>query len=105
MDPDALRWEPHFPRGDSTIWYLLFGTDQLARVTRRVDGAGWVSEVGRYRRDWKARPAVNAPTRAAAIRWAERWTRANLARIPELELPPLVATHCGTKTTAPEAYR
>lgn len=92
-----LHWEPHFADCDS-IHYLLLGTDQLARVARRVDGAGWLSEVGRHRRDWKRRPTLVAPSKRAAMRWAEAWTRANLARIVETELPPMYRTQCGTLT-------
>jgi hypothetical protein len=96
-DPGQLRWEPHFPGMDS-IWYLMLGTDQLARVARRVD-AGWTSEVARHRRDWRRRPVATAPSRPAALRWAEAWTRANFDRILE-ELPPLWRTQCGVLTMA-----
>lgn len=93
-----LRWEPHFPGMDS-IWYLMHGTDQLARVARRVD-AGWISEVARHRRDWRRRPTSVTPSRRAALRWAEAWTRANFERILD-ELPPLWRTQCGVLTMAP----
>ena len=83
-----LQWRPHFPGCDS-LAYLVLGTDELARVAKRVDGRGWVSEVGRHRRDFRRRPFVIAPSRAAAIRWAEAWTRANLERIRD-ELPRAV---------------
>jgi hypothetical protein len=99
-----LIWRPHFPTGESSIWYLLRGTDELARVAKRVDGAGWLSEVGRHRRDWTKRPQRVAPTRETAMRWAMAWTRANLSRILESEIAPLVRTACGTLSTAPEIY-
>ena len=95
--PGQLRWESHFPGMDS-IWYLMLGTDQLARVARRVD-AGWTSAVARHRRDWRRRPVVTAPSRRAALRWAEAWTRANFDRILD-ELPPLWRAQCGVLTMA-----
>jgi hypothetical protein len=97
-DPD-LRWEPHFVGCDS-IWYLLRGTDQLSRVARRVDGRTWLSEVARHRRDWRKRPQLIVASRALAMRWAERWTRANLARTLEIELPPMWRMQCGVLTQA-----
>ena len=95
------RWEPHDPRLDS-ILYLRLGLDEVARVARRVDGRGWLSEVARHRRDWRRRLQVIAPSKAAALRWAERWTQARLERI-RAELPPLQRTHCGTWRRAPES--
>jgi hypothetical protein len=94
-----LRWVTHSAGGDS-LAYLIRGTDELARIAKRVDGRGWLSEVGRHRRDWRERPCIVAPTRALAMKWAERWTRANLQRILDVELPPMVQTQCGTWTQA-----
>jgi hypothetical protein len=75
-----LEWRPLYP-GLGSILLLVYGTDELARVAQRVNGQGWLSEVARHQRDHRRRPQVVAPTRAAAMRWAERWTRANLERI------------------------
>lgn len=80
-----LEWRPLFP-GMGSILLLMLGTDELARVAHRVNGQGWLSEVRRHQRDHHRRRYAVAPTRAAAMKWAERWTRANLHRIRE-ELP------------------
>jgi hypothetical protein len=100
---DALRWISHFEGSDS-IAYLMRGTDELARVAQRVDRRGWLSEVARHRRNWRARPSLVAPTRRLAMKWAQAWTHANLQRTLELELPPLVQTQCGTWTQSVAAY-
>ncbi len=65
---------------------LCLDVHELASVQQRVDGAGWVSEVGRHQRDWRRRKHVITPTQGQAIKWAERWTRANLERI-QSEMP------------------
>jgi hypothetical protein len=75
------------------------GTDRLARVARHVDGRAWLSEVGRHRRDWKKRPQLVAGSRSTAMR-CEGWTRANLARTPDGELPPMWMMQCGILTQA-----
>lgn len=90
-----LRWGPmdvHTP----LILCLRLDRQEFARVRARADGQGWVVLVARHRA-YERQPSVIAPTRGAAIKWAERWVRANLARCVA-EVRPLRALQCGVMT-------
>lgn len=101
---DAPRWEPMDPTRPNGIWSLRLGSDELARVQERVDGSGWVSNVAMHREDWRRRMHAVAPSQRLAMKWAERWTLANLARIRG-EMRPLVETQCGTRSLGQAAVR
>lgn len=74
------------------IHILLLDFTELARVSERVSGDGWLSTVNRHQRDSRRHLSIIAPSERAAKRWAERWVCANLARIrsalPGLEPGP-----------------
>jgi len=93
-----LRWSP-LDHQTSSIQCLRIGWDEVARVQQRVDGHGWLSQLARYRRDWRRHLYVIAPNQRTAMRWAERWTRAKLARVLT-ESPPLHRTHSGMLSAA-----
>ena len=94
-----LEWRPIVPDRDVPV-RLFLALDELARVSQRVDGGGWVSHVGRHRRDYRQHLHVVAPTRALAIRWAEAWTRAHLTQILT-ELPRMVPGAGATRIEYP----
>jgi len=87
-----LRWSP-LDHQTSSVQRLRIGWDEVARVQQRVDGHGWLSQVARHRRDWRRHLYVIAPNQRTAMRWAERWTRINLAQVLA-ETPPLHRTYC-----------
>jgi hypothetical protein len=78
-----LEWRPLYDI--PTILVLYLGTDQLARVDRHDDGT-WSSVVARHLRDGRRHLRADLPTQRAAMKFAERWVRANLQRIRS-ELP------------------
>lgn len=94
-----LEWRPIVSDLEVPIGLFLV-LDELARVSQRVDGCGWVSHVGRHRRDYRRHLHAIAPTRALAIRWAEAWTRAHLTQI-RTELPHMVPGAGATRIEYP----
>lgn len=81
---DEPLWTPtgYNPPG---IFTLEVRGVEVARVNERVDGRGWLSEVNRHLRDRARRRYVVVRSQRLAMLWAERWTRAHLARIvPQL---------------------
>src|SRR5690606_9704645 len=78
-----LDWHPM--HGGGSIMLLQLGSDALARVDQMLDGR-WASTVRYHLRDYRRRLRAVHATRAAAMKHAERWTRANLDRIRS-ELP------------------
>lgn len=94
---DDLHWEPMSP-WITHVWLLRLGPDEVARVLKRADGAGWVSTVARHRQNYARRLSARAPSKSAAMRWAEAWCQANLATI-RAELPVLVCGPAGIRVS------
>lgn len=82
----ALSWEP-MDHMTPLILCLRDEGIEFARVGRSADDRGWCINLARHR-PWERQLHARAPTQAAAMKWAERWVRANWQRCLE-ELPEL----------------
>jgi hypothetical protein len=80
MLPDGFHWRPVLI-GRPVIPALFVGAVEVARLTERVDGAGWHAEVERQRGDWELRRSEIAPDEATGRRWIEAWARRDAERI------------------------
>lgn len=74
---DAIAWRPLFPSMPATLVVAV-----CAHAVARIDSdrCGHVVTINLHRRHSK-RMTVILPTRALAVKMAERWTRANLRRL------------------------
>lgn len=88
-----LRWELLNPQY-AELWVIRIGMTEVARVNQRVNGGGWLSSVARHRRH-QARPMMAiARSKAAAMRWAMRWTLIHYDTVVD-ELPQLMPNSHG----------
>lgn len=90
-----LEWGP-MDHMTPLILCLRLDRQEFARVVRRADDAGWSVTVARHRPFERQRRAI-APTQAIAMKWAERWVRANLQRCIA-EVAPMRRLQCGVLT-------
>lgn len=95
MSDPGLCWRPLLLRHPE-ILTLQLGYTEIARVQEGRSGE-WHSSVGMHRMwEERRRLVAIAPSMAIAQKWAERWSRANLARIVrEIEAEPR-PRHIGT---------
>lgn len=89
-----MEWINPEPWTQPTLLVLKVNGWEVARVGDRVGGDTWLSTVNRHVRDWRKHLRIITPSRSLAIRCAERYTRAHLARILT-ELPEMRAGPCG----------
>ena len=94
-----LEWGPMDHQTPLILCLRVDGVE-FARVLRRADDRTWLALVARHR-PWERQRSAIAPTKAAALKWAERWVRANLARCIA-EVPPMRKLQCGVMTRAAE---
>ena len=80
--PHRFCWRP-LTSGQVQLnaYGLLVGTVEVARVTRRVDGAGWAVNVNRHL-DHEQRASAVYRNLFSALRQVEAWAAANSARLP-----------------------
>lgn len=79
--PPDLSWHPRdIALKTDTAMVLLLGTKEVALVSQRIDGV-WISTVNRHIDDWRRQRSATHPSKAYAMRMAERWAVAQLDRI------------------------
>jgi hypothetical protein len=88
-----MEWTQPDRFAEPGIWVLKVRDWVIAMVKDRGDGY-WISYVNRHVRDWNRRHSILTPSRSLAMRCAERYSRAHLARILT-ELPEMRPGPCG----------